>query len=189
MLNKKLLFAPAALLLFMLAATAPARADVIVVTLPEFNGPLVADGFPRPSLTVDTFTFTIPAGQQILSATIGGTFGNTQSPSSAGVDLQLDGLLVGQCVSENACTFGNGPTPWSFTFSPANLSILSDGAAVFTATQTSGVIIRLGVTTLTITTGAATAPVPEPTTMLLLGTGLAGVVGAARRRRKAARVE
>jgi hypothetical protein len=50
----------------------------------------------------------------------------------------------------------------------------------FTAVQTSQVTIRLGETTLTQIN--STAPVPEPSTLVLLATGVLTAAGAMRRR-------
>jgi len=45
--------------------------------------------------------------------------------------------------------------------------------------------IETNIADFTVRVGAATAPVPEPTTMLLLGTGLVGIAAKVRKRRKA----
>ncbi len=154
--------------------TDAANAATLSSTLPEYNfdgGPL----FPTPQDLVGIFSYTISSNETITSAVISGTFGNSVFPSSAGVDISLDGLLIAQCFEFDNCWNSPEPESWSFTFDNSNFSLLEDAQAMLTASQTSEFVARLGVTTLTIETKTISDPptsIPEPTTIV----GLLGAV-------------
>ena len=173
-----------------------ANAATFTVTLPEVNGAEISSGFPIAAVSLPPVSFAgqIPAEEVITSITASGSFGNTVVRSTASVEVTINGVPVATCGLGAECTnFNDAPTPWSYAFSASELAAFSAGAATLSYVQTYLLIVRLGRTTLTITTGPAPKPiVPTPVPVvgipaLIIGAlSIFGAAGFLSRRRRSA---
>lgn len=178
-----------------LGYAAPARADITSTIATTDGGGNPFGPFPSSLTPVGTFSFTIPAGESIIGATISGTFGNLDSPGLTNVTAPSDYFVDGGLIEVASCddsltgqpcdTTGNqdgSPVSWSYTFTSADLANLASafatGSLDFDFVQNGIGGVNTGTTTLTLT------PTPEPETVSLFSLGIM-CFGFLRRFRKA----
>lgn len=165
---------------FVLAAVAcaclgasEARADVTTTfTFPStwMSGPNGVGGFDTAS------GFLIPS-EPIIAASISGTFGTTDNPNRAGLDVSLNDILVAQCLPGEECTNSPIPTSFHYDFTPEEFGQLRkilpgpSGLVLLVVVEAgkgtgAGTFASLGELTVSVTT--ASPPPGQPDAPILL---------------------
>lgn len=171
----------AAPLVLAAAGAGAAQAAVVVATLPDFDGPEHASGFPVDLGIVGSFSFALPTDAVITSAVFSGVYG-TAFPvyTTAAYDVEIEGQTLVVCAPlDPGCIEFDGPVfrPFSFALGVSTYAGLLDGVADLRVTQTDAYNVRLGSPTLTIDYRT----LPEPAGGALAGLALLVAAGALRR--------
>jgi hypothetical protein len=171
-------------------AAGPLAAATLVVSFPELQNPPSSEAVPLPQdpRTVGTVSYAIPPGEMVVAASVTGHWGSSRVPEgTAAVDVLVDGVVVATCKENEIGCYDKaaGQPSWTYSFKPAELNVLNDGAATMTAVQQSQYTLQLGASTLTVVTGPVppapidpaepAVPTSTPLGLLLL---LAGVAAA-----------
>lgn len=147
------------------------------------DGKLFLFNDPNAGHTVTNITATLN-GVDVTASVTGGLSGST-NVASFNADGSGNWTAFVECTNSSTCNGASGPdfNDLHFTVTGATIAQLTttnDLGNIFVADILCG---QTGCGGLTGLVDVNTAPIPEPTTLLLVGTALAGLGGAWRRRR------